>query len=405
MSSSSETIVIVGAGIVGSALAHFLSASSVKRKITVVDRSLKTLVGSTGHAPGFVGQFNESEVLTRLAIDTVQEYTKIPGGFNTVGELEVAYSTSGIDRLKSRCLKAASLGLPGEIVSIQRATELAPDLVKASDAGAALHFSTDGTANAGRITSYYQESAKNSGVEFLERDVTKLLVSGGRVAGVEIRQGDTNQQLHADKVILATGIWAQELCMNLNFPIPVVPVGHPYMHGETRKVNTQTSPFVRWPEAHAYARDHGDCYGIGTYNHKPIHYEPTNGTAIGNWISDFEDPLKTAISFLPEATGSEFKSGKSFNGIFSMTPDNMPLAGKVESVHGLYLAVAVWVTHAAGTAIFITKILNEDEVDQASRDALQPERFSGQDFSALQEKSLCGYNEIYKTVGADEAPL
>ncbi|KAF7550313.1 hypothetical protein G7Z17_g5798 [Cylindrodendrum hubeiense] len=388
MSDSSETVVIVGAGIVGSAIAHFLSASSVRRKITVVDRSLDTLVGSTGHAPGFVGQFNESEVLTRLAIDTVQEYTKIPGGFNSVGELEVAYSTLGIERLQSRCRKAASLGLPGEIVSIQRAVELAPDLVKTSDSGAALHFSTDGTANAGRITSHYQESAKNSGVEFLERDITRLLVSKGRVTGVETHQDDTTEQIHADRVILATGIWAQDLCKEFNFPIPVVPVGHPYMHGGVRKPNNRSSPFVRWPEAHVYARDHGDCYGIGTYNHKPVHNKPTNGTAIGNWIPDFDDPLKTAISFLPEATGQEFKSGKSFNGIFSMTPDNMPLAGKVTSVDGLYLAVAVWVTHAAGTAKFITKILNEHEVDQDSRDALEPERFRGQEFSELQESGI-----------------
>ncbi|KAH7160483.1 FAD dependent oxidoreductase [Dactylonectria estremocensis] len=402
MSDTPETVLIVGAGIVGSALAHFLSTASPLRKITVTDRSLTTLVGSTGHAPGFVGQFNESEVLTRLAMDTVIEYTKIPSGFNTVGGLEVAHTASGIDKLEARHSKAASLGLPGEIISIQRAVELAPDLVKPSDSGAALHFSTDGTANAGGITSYYQESAQKAGVQFLERDVTKLIVSGGRVTGVEVRHDGTTQQLHADKVILATGIWAQDLCKNLDFPIPVVPVGHPYMHGERRKTNSPTSPFVRWPEAHVYARDHGDCYGIGTYNHKPVHYQPTNGTAIGNWVPDFESPVKTAISFLPEPAGKEFQSGKSFNGIFSMTPDNMPLAGKVKSVHGLYLAVAVWVTHAAGTAKFIARMLNEQEVDQDSRDALQPERFRGQEFSVLQKLSLCGYNEIYKTVGDEE---
>ncbi|KAH7136251.1 FAD dependent oxidoreductase [Dactylonectria macrodidyma] len=402
MSDSPQTVLVVGAGIVGSALAHFLSASSPQRKITVVDRSLTTLVGSTGHAPGFVGQFNESEVLTRLAMDTVNEYTKIPGGFSTVGGLEVAYTDSGIDRLKTRRSKAASLGLPGEIVSIQRAVELAPDLVKPSDSGAALHFSTDGTANAGAITSYYQQSAKKFGVQFLERDVARLIVSDGRVTGVEVQHEGIMQELHADKVILATGIWAQDLGKDLNFPIPVFPVGHPYIHGEARKTNSLTSPFVRWPEAHVYARDHGDCYGIGTYNHKPIHYQPTNGTAIGDWVNDFESPLNTAISFLPKPARKEFLSGKSFNGIFSMTPDNMPLAGKVQSVDGLYLAVAVWVTHAAGTAKFITKMLNEQEVDQGSQDALQPERFHGQDFSMLQEQSLCGYNEIYKTVGDED---
>ena len=101
MSESTESVIIVGAGIVGSALAYFLSKSPTHRDITIVDRSFSSLLGSTGIAPGFVGQFNESEVLTRLAIDTVSEYTKIPGGFDRVGGLEIAFQSSGIDRLKS----------------------------------------------------------------------------------------------------------------------------------------------------------------------------------------------------------------------------------------------------------------------------------------------------------------
>ncbi|KAH6900389.1 FAD dependent oxidoreductase [Thelonectria olida] len=394
----SETVLIVGAGIVGSSLAHFLSKSPISRNITVVDRSVSPLLGSTGHAPGFVGQFNESEVLTRLAIETVDEYTKIPGGFETVGGLEVASTPAGIAKLQSRYSNAAKLGLPSELVPLQKAQELAPNLVDASASGEALHFLTDGTANAGAITSYFRDTSTKAGVQFLERDVKGLVISDGRITGVEVQEGESISQLTADKVVLATGIWAQHLCKHLEVPIPVVPVGHPYMYGETRAPIGRKLPFVRWPESHAYARDHGDHYGIGTYNHQPLQYRPTNGTAIGDWISDFEDPLKSATALLPDATKTEFAGGKSFNGIFSMTPDNMPLAGAVQSVRGLYLAVAVWVTHAAGTAKFIAKLMDEGEVDTKTREALDPDRFKGQDSAKLETKSLNGYNEIYKTV-------
>ncbi|KAF4974891.1 hypothetical protein FZEAL_8257 [Fusarium zealandicum] len=399
MSETAENIVIVGAGIVGSALAYFLSSSPTRRNITIVDRSFSPLLGSTGHAPGFVGQFNESEVLTRLAIETVLEYTKIPGGFDPVGGLEIAFQAAGNDRLKSRCANAAKLGLAAELMSIEKAHELAPELVKSSDHGTALLFPTDGTANAGKITSFYQDNARTSGVHFVVGDVKQLIITDGRIAGVEISQEGSTRHLDATKVTLTTGIWAQDLCQGLELPVPVIPVGHPYMHGQKRNPISRKLPFVRWPEHHVYARDHGDRYGIGTYDHAPLGCKATNGEAIGAWVQDFEQPLKVATSFLPDAAAEEFQQGASFNGIFSMTPDNMPLAGSVPFVAGLHMAVAIWVTHAAGTAKFLTRVLDGLDVDAKTQEALDPERFRGQDFSALEEKSLCGYNSIYKTVG------
>ncbi|KAK1983550.1 FAD dependent oxidoreductase [Colletotrichum cereale] len=399
MSEHAETVIIVGAGIVGSALAHFLSSSPTSRQITIIDRSFGPLVGSTGHAPGYVGQFNESEVLTKLAVETVSEYTKIPGGFDAVGGLEIAFQPAGVKRLKSRWTSAEQRGLPAEMLSIERAHALAPELVQESDAGMAVWYPSDGTADACRITSFYREEAKKSGVQLLQRDVKKLVVRGGRVDGVEIVDGDSVKQLNADKVIIATGIWAQDLCSDLDFPVPVIPVGHPYMHGQPRNPLPRKLPLVRWPEHHVYARDHGDRYGVGSYNHEPLGCKSNNGTAIGSWVKDFEQTLRSATELLPPATGEEFDQGASFNGIFSMTPDNMPLAGAVQSAPGLHVAVAVWVTHAAGTAKFLTRVIDGEDVGQETRTALDPERFKGQDFAKLEEKSLIGYNSIYNTVG------
>ncbi|KAM0328552.1 hypothetical protein ACHAQA_004959 [Verticillium albo-atrum] len=394
---SHQSVLIVGAGIVGSALAHFLSMSDVNRKITVVDRSLSPLLGSTGHAPGFIGQFNDSEVLTRLAVDTVSEYRKIPDGFDGVGGLEVAHSASGIDRLKSRQSKATALGLPAQLMSLQQASQIAPDLVRSAESGAALSFSTDGTADANKITAYFQESAKSTGAQFVVGDVEQLVIADGRVSGLKVKDGSSSRQIHADVVILATGIWAQTLVQQLDFPVPVVPVGHPYLHGDARQPLGRKIPFVRWPEHHIYARDHGDHYGVGTYDHQPLACKPTNGTAIGDWVQGFEGPLSAATSLLPDEAAKQLQAGVKFNGIFSMTPDNMPLAGAVPSIDGLYMAVAVWVTHAAGTAKFLTQIIDGGDVDEVCKKALNPERFRGGDLAALEKVSLEGYNEIYRT--------
>ena len=120
MESSQSTFdtAIIGAGIVGSALAYFLSNSSENgTRVALIDRTFTRLRGSTAYAPGFVGQFNESDVLTRLAIDSVSEYSKVPGGIDIVGGLEVATTPSGVSRLQSRHDIAKKAGLAVELIS------------------------------------------------------------------------------------------------------------------------------------------------------------------------------------------------------------------------------------------------------------------------------------------------
>ncbi|KAL5045471.1 hypothetical protein BDW71DRAFT_183823 [Aspergillus fruticulosus] len=381
-------IVIVGAGIVGSALAYFLSSLDNGKKVTVIDRDLSRLNGSTGYAPGFVGQFNESEVLTRLAIDSVGEYLKVPGGFDQVGGLEVATSTAGVKNLRWRHERARERGLKAELISAQKAAEMAQDLVK-GDNVSALYFPADGTANPAIITGYFQSEARARGVEFLEGDVTEVRRSNGRVDGVMASTGF----VHAEKVVVATGIWAKSVC-DFEIPIPVIPVAHPYMHGEHHEPKPYNSPFVRYPEYHVYVRDHGLFFGLGSYDHKPLAEKP-NETAVGDWVEEFDTTLHRALRLIPEKTN--LVPREKFNGIFSMTPDNMPLVGEIPGTEGLYMAAAVWVTHAAGSAKFLTQMIKGDPLDTMVKKALDPSRFVGRDMDGLERESLHCYNSIYST--------
>ncbi|KAH1353134.1 hypothetical protein LV164_001886 [Aspergillus fumigatus] len=388
-SEASFKIAIVGGGIVGSALAYFLSKSLENgNEVVLIDRSFSQLKGSTGHAPGFIGQYNESEALTRLAVDTVSEYKKIPGAFESIGGLEVATALEGVERLKVRYNKAKKVGLPAELLSPEQATKLAPDLVK-NDILSALHFASDGAANAVRITSFFQDQARKNSVHFLETDVKEIIQEDGSVNGVRTTSG----LVKAEKVVIATGIWSEDLC-DFGVPIPVIPVAHPYMYGEQCQPKPRKSPFVRWPEFHVYARDHGTAYGLGAYDHKPLYHKP-NETAIGDWVDAFDATLERARSLIPAETNLTIK--EKFNGIFSMTPDNLPLVGRISSIKGLYMATAVWVTHAAGSAKFLTKLIQGEEVDESLKKALDPNRFQGKEMQALKEESLAGYNSIYST--------
>ncbi|KAI5480924.1 N,N-dimethylglycine oxidase [Pseudohyphozyma bogoriensis] len=389
-------LVIIGAGIVGAHLAQCLTSppyATSDRQVVVIDRSLTPLLGSTGHAPGFVGQLNSVAALTTLAKRSVETYRRVPGGFEVVGGMEVACTEQAVEVLKERREMAMQYGLEAELLDPKAAKGVAPAFVDEFRTIAALFYPSDGTANAGVLTATASEAAKANGAVLVEGDVVSIEQENGSVNGVHTSAGF----LPATDVVLATGIWASQLVPSL----PVLPVAHPYIHSTPRGPRTGSpSPFVRWPEFHVYARDHGTCDGLGTYDHVPIAEDALGEEAIGTWPAEevFDEALASAYTHLPAGEQGRFAGGKQFNGIFSTTPDNLPLVGAVRGVAGLWAAVAVWVTHGAGSAELLAGLISGNggkEGDAELVKALDPSRFEGQPASELRNASLRAYNDIY----------
>ncbi|KAJ5286984.1 hypothetical protein N7478_002670 [Penicillium angulare] len=401
----SRRIFIIGGGIVGASLSHFISQEQTDREVIVIDKCWDELLGSTGHAPGFVGQLNESSVLTNLAKDTVSEYLKVPDGFNVVGGLELSSTHSGVETLYRRRDLALVAGLHAEILSPRDAASLAPDFINAASVKNGLHFSSDGTANAQTITSYYCQQAQFRGAKLVEAEVTGFDFKNGEITVIRSLAGDI--QIHGSTVVLATGIWTSSLASDVPSPIPIVPVAHPYTFTPPRPYRSGTPyPFIRWLDHHVYARDHGDRDGMGSYDHSPLRLA-AGQTAIGPWPSEFEmvlseasSHLKNGKNFLVNGSSADMNKKRPFNGIFSVTPDNLPLAGKVSGISNLWLCAAIWVTTAAGTAKFITREILRDgdhatPEDEELRKALSPVRFQGIETSILENQALARYNDIY----------
>jgi len=399
-------IVIAGAGIVGSALAHYLSLRTTS-EIVVFDRSLSIQNGSTGHAPGFVGQLNESNTLTTLAKESVQAYRDIPDGFASCGGLEVATTEQGLEHLRTRLSLAHEHNLPASILAAEETVGLAPDFIRHDQAVGGLHFPSDGTANALRISTAFRSNAESRGVRFLEAELTGVVLSSsGSIRGVETSLAP----LPCTSLVLATGIWTSHLIrvmgLDSGTPIPIIPVAHPYMYSRTRAPRHKTAPFIRWPESQIYARDHGPFDGLGSYSHAPAPIDDLASTAlVPNLPDTFAAALETGAAHLPDESvfADPRTAANAINGIFAITPDNLPLLGPVAAVPGLYLAAAIWVTHAAGCARVLADALvgtvSNGVADEDILAALRPERFEQVEEAELRERALENYNHIYKSPG------
>src|SRR5580698_685241 len=146
-------VVVIGAGVVGAALADELSLRGWDQ-ITVVDQgALPAPGGSSSHAPGLVFQTNGSKTMAQLARYTVEklmglEYEGEPC-FLPVGGLEVSTTPERQAELHRRHGWATAWGLDARLLSPAECVELHP-LLDAEAITGGLHLPTDGLAKAVR---------------------------------------------------------------------------------------------------------------------------------------------------------------------------------------------------------------------------------------------------------------
>ncbi|OBT94287.2 hypothetical protein VE01_07810 [Pseudogymnoascus verrucosus] len=410
-------ILILGSGVVGSSLAHVLSTSSLPPSTTiqVLSPPLTTLTTSTSLAPGLVGQLNALPALTTLAKASVKAYLTLPpGAFSQAGGLEIASSAEGIKILEERLEKAREAGLEARLVDSEEIAKLSPQFHVKDGVSRGLYFPTDGVAEPSRIVEAYQASARANGVEFIEAIALGIKHLNGVVKGINTSAGF----ISADKIIVASGIWSAELLKDI-LHIPVIPVGHPYLHGAPRPERGEKSPFVRWPEKGVYGRDHGACEGFGTYDHAPLPVAAAEGAEKG-WAPEFDSAVERALGLFPSETRQAMTAdgSRKFNGVFAVTPDGLPVVGPVGDINGLWVAAGVWVTHAMGVAGLVAKMVlkEEREVEVSSggegsevveevvvvdeefeelKRVLNPGRFGGRGVEELRREAGGRYNDIY----------
>ncbi|MFE3775679.1 FAD-dependent oxidoreductase [Streptomyces sp. NPDC059122] len=359
-------VVVIGAGIVGCSLADELTARGWRR-VTVLDQGpLPAPGGSTSHAPGLVFQTGPSKTMTEFAAYTVRKFGSLDVDglpcFNPVGGLEVATTEARWADLHRKAGLAASWGVRGELVDPQQCKKLWPMLDERMLHGG-FHTPDDGLARALLACRAQRARAERCGARFLARHtVTGIERAAGRVTGVVTDRG----VFPADHVVSAAGFWGPVIGALAGVDVPLLPLAHQYattaplpeLDGANDPRTEAGRPILRFQDRDLYFREHTDRIGIGSYAHRPMPVDPFTVPAFDDapvmpsslpfTEEDFAPSWQDSVELLPALGASRVADG--FNGVFSFTPDGMPLLGETRALRGFWLAEAVWVTHSAGVA-------------------------------------------------------
>ena len=403
-------IVIIGAGVVGSALADELSVRGWT-DITVVDQGdLPATGGSSSHAPGLVFQTNGSKALTAMARYTVEKFLGLRNEgrpcFLQVGGLEVATTPERYAELQRRHGWLVSWGVDARLVDPEECVQLHPLLTPDRVVGG-LHVPTDGLAKALWAVEAQIELSRERGVRFLARhEVLDIRSETGKVVGVVTDRGE----LPADVVVCCAGIWGPKVAAMAGMQLPLTPVAHqfawtgliPELEGQTEEA---VRPILRHQDADLYFRDNYDGIGIGYYGHRPLPVDPADllrvdqaevmPSVLAFTPDDFAPGWEETQSLLPATTETKVEEG--INGLFSFTPDGMPLLGESPDVSGFWVAEAVWVTHSAGVGRAMAEWLVDGHCSSFDLHECDVNRFEPfqHGSSYVMERDCQNYVEIY----------
>ena len=365
-------VVVIGAGVVGAALADELTARGWTH-VTVVDQGdLPAPGGSSSHAPGLVFQANGSRTMTQLARYTVEKLNALDVDgepcFLPVGGLEIATTPERERELWRRHGWLTAAGVESRMLSADETVETYP-LLDPARVVAGLLIPTDGLAKAVRAVDAQTRQAAARGAVLLPRhEVLDITVTDGRVTGVVTDHGE----LPADVVVCCAGIWGPKIAAMVGMTLPLVPLAHqlartapvPALAGAAQEA---TLPILRHQDHDLYYREDGEHLVVGYYGHRAL---PVRAEDIAAWSADPDAVMPSVLDFTPEdfapawtetqallPAARETSVEEGINGLFSFTTDNMPLIGESPSVSGFWVAEAVWVTHSAGVGRAVAELL------------------------------------------------
>src|SRR5437879_3095078 len=375
-------VVVIGAGIVGNSMAYHLACQGWKDIVLVDKGTLPNPGGSTGHASNFIFLTDHSKEMTLFTLDSVRQYKEL-GVFTQSGGIEVARTTERMEELKRRMASSKAWGIDAELVSPAGVKRLVPYVNEAIILGG---FSTPGigTVDSLRGGTLMREKAQAMGALTVApgTEVTGIDVEKGRVHRVRTDKGD----IEAEVVVVSCGIWSPRIARMAGAAIPLSPAVHqmisvgpvPLFAGTVGEIKY---PIVRDMDTNGYERQHGSDMEVGSYDHRPILWDPDDipsieqaklsPTELPFTKEDFDESLEHALELMPDnLSDPNVGIRHAINGLLSLTPDGFPLLGETPEVKGLWSVAAIWIKEAPGIARCVAEWMTSGvaEIDPSGSD-------------------------------------
>jgi glycine oxidase len=369
---SSRDIVVVGAGVVGCAVAYELARRGAS--VQIVD-GRPVGMGATQASAGVLAPFIEApddspmleltvrslelfdEFITRVDADSGMQ---VP--YKRTGTIDVATDEPGVRALERSAAVLARRRVPAEIMDGAAARRLEPHLSAAVAGG--LLIPAHGFLPAAEFTRALAAAARRRGAQLVEKSHVKRIARKGAEMVVDTDRGE----LSADTVVLAAGSWSGGIDIEgVRDRVPVRPVRGQLLY---LSWNGPALRRVTWSD-HCYLVpwDDGTLLVGATVEEAGFDERAT--------VAGVRDLLDAACEIVPHAWTAAFLGARV--GLRPASPDALPVIGRSGAMPGVMYATAHYrngVLLAPLTAVLVADAILDDRVDPLLS-ATSPARFGG----------------------------
>jgi sarcosine oxidase subunit beta len=215
------TVVVVGAGVIGLAVALQLRRAGISN-VLVVDREQTPGMGSTSRANGGVRAQFTTPINIEFSRFTTKGLVELHGssasqvGFRPIGYLFLTGTSAGVIALRRAFELQQSLGVAVEWLSPARALEIAPS-VRETGLRAATFASGDGVVDPHGVVSALWLEGREAGVSYLlDSDVVGIVHDAARTTVLS-----TRADVETEYVVNAAGPQARHVAALAGIDLPV----------------------------------------------------------------------------------------------------------------------------------------------------------------------------------------
>jgi sarcosine oxidase subunit beta len=300
-------------------------------RVVVVDQDL-ICSGSTGRSAGGIRQQFATELNIRLSQESLRLFARMPEelgvdpGIRRVGYLFLASTDAEMELFRRNVALQQGCGVPVEMISVADIRRLVPVLEVDGILGGS-YCPEDGYAAPYEVTMGYAAAARRLGATILEqRPVTGIRQAGGRVTGVETREGP----IAAPVVVNAAGAHAGEIGRLAGTDVPIRPYRRQLFTTLPIPAFAAEPPLTIDYHRNWYFRGElGGCLFSG-----PKDEESTFNTNV-DW-EHLAESVAEALVRLPLLAEAEILRG--WAGLYEITPDSNAILGPVPELSGFHVA-------------------------------------------------------------------
>lgn len=334
----SYDVIVIGAGVIGSSVAYHLSRLGA-RSVLVIDRS-QIGSGTTAQSSGILRTHYSVRENVELAKDSWTVFSDFTNYLQdddaAAGLVKCGYLIAAPDGPKLAPLAAAlkaqqAQGIEVQLLDRQQGEALLP-IASLEDAALIGYEPEAGFADAYLVATSFARTARRGGVKIMEGvTVTKLLMDGNRVTGVETSAGTFG----CGTLVSTQNIWATELDAWIGMPMPVKPERHTVLALEGPQPYTFSMPVFKdlGSPGMLYCRSYGGSQMLVS--------EGTAGETLATTDNEQgEISLDYIVSIGEQATArfpsfAEAGMASSWTGVYDVTPDWNPVLGRLPGIQGL----------------------------------------------------------------------